>query len=961
VLVPAACGSSAPEARSPAPPPSTSAKPPTPEAPEPKLSWAALRSGAIKIESAETLSGRVSGYVRDSETETFRVDVPASPTCEARRTSQWIAIPGEWSVGVLGAAEAPEGCVLWIRRKLDAQRSATDLRVEVTYLLPSNGRTPQHGARSVVNVAAPKHLPSSKNSLKDFYRAFAEQPNLAPLRGVLSAINTQTRAPGSDTSDWSQLVSSVTGYSSLEASLQADRTLAVSFDSKRANVPMTSLRAPQGEIYPWQRMLSQLPASDRADLPLREPLARVTPADFYFVRAADFAALESLAEEADNWLTPAIHLLEGGGRDHDLAKRYRAQLGLNEDAWSKLMGPELISDMAIVGSDPFLRQGSDVSVLIRPKNPRGLVNALNAKAASFEEATLSETDYRGVEIVERRDQHGDKLRQYTVHLSDLPALGPLTVVSNSPAAVRRILDVVLDGKAALNDEPDFQYMLARDAKQPARVLAFGGERFIQSVIRPEKRILDARRQIARAELTRVSYAALLFGWLMGREPRDTAELLQSPWLEKGNLRHFDGQVIEFEVGGAPHSAFGVPAFLTPVIDLPVPKLVTAREQAAYQAFSESYSAQWRRFVDPIALRVESATDKTPARYHLRVLPLLLSSSDYQDILEFAGDVHVSAAPVVPGLQATLGIAKDSPFRQMLTGRGQEFLGHSFGIDWVGDWVAVGVADSPKWIEAARSFGDVPELAGEEPKNPDELWRDAPVYAALDIKRPGAAALVLTSLRKMAEGALSEGLDWREQHQFQGHSIMRVGVDDFQLFYALTKDRLYIAGQSALVERLISKSKEVTPKVTHGEGTGGQLDAHLAPLSTSPLLTAVIWATEREMRRQDGAADGLTAALLRGSHKRDAASLRALGFDYLGYVPSNVDGRAYQLTDHGIVDPDRGNVFEPIFPSLPVSGSALDKVLGALRRLSVALAFETEPGVDNLQSLRTLIEIQRTAH
>ena len=54
----------------------------------------------------------------------------------------------------------------------------------------------------------------------------------------------------------------------------------------------------------------------------------------------------------------------------------------------------------------------------------------------------------------------------------------------------------------LADELDFRYMLARDAATPADVLAFMSDRFVGEVIGPRQKVLEARRQIALAELSR---------------------------------------------------------------------------------------------------------------------------------------------------------------------------------------------------------------------------------------------------------------------------------------------------------------------------------------------------------------------------------------------------------------------------------------------------------------------------
>src|SRR5204862_368980 len=83
----------------------------------------------------------------------------------------------------------------------------------------------------------------------------------------------------------------------------------------------------------------------------------------------------------------------------------------------------------------------------------------------------------------------------------------------TPAAIERVLDAVDGKRARLADEMDFRYMLGRDAADHHPLLFFLGDRFISEVIGPRQKILEARRQLAAAELMTPGFAALLYGWL----------------------------------------------------------------------------------------------------------------------------------------------------------------------------------------------------------------------------------------------------------------------------------------------------------------------------------------------------------------------------------------------------------------------------------------------------------------
>ena len=127
-------------------------------------------------------------------------------------------------------------------------------------------------------------------------------------------------------------------------------------------------------------------------------------------------------------------------------------------------------------------------------------------------------------------------------------VGGFDVVSNSLAATKRVIDAVAGRAPRLADEPDFRYMLARDAATPADVLAFLSDRFVGEVIGPRQKVLEARRQIALAELSRPGFAALLYGWMYGRVPASADEIVASGLLKRDELAHAGGERIDWQPG-----------------------------------------------------------------------------------------------------------------------------------------------------------------------------------------------------------------------------------------------------------------------------------------------------------------------------------------------------------------------------------------------------------------------------
>jgi hypothetical protein len=286
------------------------------------------------------------------------------------------------------------------------------------------------------------------------------------------------------------LYDTMTGRTSLQETLQNDRPLLMARGPGQPTIPIEQLAGPALEPHAFPAMLAQL---GRA-VP-DEPLAAATPAAFYYVRFAGIPALLRALDEA--------HLFGGlmnelEGEDDDLPKRYETQLGLTRGPLTEKLGPLVIDAVALVGSDPYLREGSDVSVIFKVKQRSLFELALAAAQAPHVAAhgalAPATVTHHGLELRVLRSADG-AVNQVRF------GKGELEIVSNSLGAARRIADVLAGGAPALASEPDFGYMLARDAAgPPADVLAFLGDRFVAEVVGPRQKILEARRHLAFSDL-----------------------------------------------------------------------------------------------------------------------------------------------------------------------------------------------------------------------------------------------------------------------------------------------------------------------------------------------------------------------------------------------------------------------------------------------------------------------------
>src|SRR3954453_23976771 len=120
----------------------------------------------------------------------------------------------------------------------------------------------------------------------------------------------------------------------------------------------------------------------------------------------------------------------------------------------RLVGPRGIGEVAVTGSDPYLRVGSDVAVLFEAKDPSVLKNLLAAQVGLWRQRVpeakpisgkIAGLDYFGARSDDR------SVCSYVAQLGDSNVI----VVTNSPKQLER-LAAVRDGSAkALSDAPEY--------------------------------------------------------------------------------------------------------------------------------------------------------------------------------------------------------------------------------------------------------------------------------------------------------------------------------------------------------------------------------------------------------------------------------------------------------------------------------------------------------------------------
>jgi hypothetical protein len=924
-----------------------------------------LRTGKIQpIEHTQPLALKVRRHAIDGDEQLLEVVLPDYAT-ESPGDVFWSGtearINGSRAPFQLVSRGKAGEMLLWLRRP------KADLNTELMgdAYTPAVGAQPGHHFR----FAAPAPVGGVSPELAGQWAAAAVEylSSRGGVFGVSSAARLQARyklagAPprsyvdtGSG-NEFVDLMDTFAGRAALQAALATHRGSVFSAAKQARNLAIKDLKPPALARQPWAELLRRL-GKQTPD----EPLAKAVPADFYFVRAQSFGALSELLSFVENFGAPAADAFDNASVERRTLSRYLAELGMEAGELSRILGPEVVRDFAVTGSDPYIHEGSDVTLIFRLKSAllfrAALLKALATHGAAHGGTQSSSFNHEGVTVEVARSPDG-RVRQHHAVVSGLE------LVSNSPAAIKRVISTIIGKAPPLADEPDFRYMLARDAEVPADLLGFVGDRFVETVVGPVQKIAEARRQIALAELTAPPLAALLFGWVHGKSPADARELWRSGLLGPRELQHGDGARIEWSPGGTPRSAWGTPAALEPLIDLAAPVKVSLSERSSYAEFAGGYERYWSQYIDPIAIRASNVRrgDSKGLHAELRVLPLV--PADAASRFDLGADGRVAPSELASGARLSLGIGETSPLRRELS-RSLSLLPMRDGgltLDFLGDYAMVGVADRAELIAAARVSRRSRDLPIERPASAEDLGRETaprgdldmlsglPAYLVVGLRSRVAAGLALAALKQQLGAAAADAVEWAPFASYRGVEVVRIlGRErggEIALYYALAGDQLVASFNRSVMRWLIEQALDgkLPQPGAKTSSADGQVVFELAPAKKGSLRMLLGWGLAMAALEEATEARAAAEAVLRGvpesAHKPERSA--ELAAAYLGAAPLTPDGLRYWMSPEGIADPLRGTAHAPEWPALPTAESAAGRLLGALNRIRGDLSFDTEP-------------------
>jgi hypothetical protein len=732
-----------------------------------------------------------------------------------------------------------------------------------------------------------------------------------------------------------------TGAAAIQESLQLDRLAGGGDEVQPPTVPLASIEGVVTPAHDYGRLA-------RTNRPVVEALAAAVPADWYYAHASGMTQMRRVLGAADIWGTHLLNMYSLSARDSRVKERLERQLLLQTNPQLDGFYNLVVSELAVTGSDPFLREGSDVTVLFGLRNTLLFKNHIagartNAVAADSSAAVSSE---------QRRSWTIEGLSTPDRRIASFVAIGEgFAAVSNSIVALRQVLDVHDDPIRSLGTASDFRYMRSIYPYDEAREDAFLylSDGFVRRVVSPRLKIGEARRVRCAVSLQTAAFGDLLFRTEMRRPPAGLDELLESKYLDAASLRCPDGGRYRIEGGIAYCSIHNRLTAMTPNLELRL-DAVAENEAEAYRQFREGYDRYWRRYIDPVGIRMRM---REALEVETTILPLVENSA-YNGLRGFAGGEPVELARP-QGSRAVLTLDMKTP----RPGAGKPVeddrwlgmhVGSLFGKG-LGGWMSFQVLDGkPSVATNMIGLAPTPLIGSVEDYlafGPLLVSLVLPTVAIAPVADRAAVERALEELRAYVGRESQRRGGWDDLFHIEGYELVEGGaptveavslrllVFQLRIYYGIVGDRLVASTDRALFE-------EVGKALATGAGTGN-LRLELAPGRWQELRASLAQAYAEDSRSACLVNTAWVRILSRALGKLDRGPAEA-SLDYLGAVLVCPDGGVYGEPRTGeAVCTIHGSRAAPRQGPRPQPGSSAAFVLDRVSRMEATLSF-TEEGV-----------------
>ncbi len=473
------------------------------------------------------------------------------------------------------------------------------------------------------------------------------------------------------------------GRAAIEETLQLQQIAVTDSDESRS-IDVDSLKGVKVTSHPFEEMLDGQSGGHLE-------MARYVPTDRFFLYIGKPESIPALLDAGAPFIASVGTTLTGNCLQYNLESRYLQRLGMTRDWVDAVLKSGMTSEMALFAPDLFFIDGTDVTIVAKLRQPQLLRQLLGLLGAS---------ELKTDSVLEIPTVTGEPA--YMALRDDF-----LFASTNRGELDQSIELFEHQGEGSLGDSAEFRYMLTKlDVSEQTRLYAYFSDPFVRRLVGPRVKIGQRRRVLAKARMEAVTARAML-ARLDGQSTESLDDLVSGgyvpkAWQREGLSMNASGLVSSQHYDTLPRMRT-LPA--VPLDD------VTPAEAEAYRLYVENYENYWRRFFDPIAIRLdEVGTDQLELSTF--ILPLVDNSiyNGLRLILAHQDDGTTLTVPIVeptPVMQFSANL-KEFAWQQV-AGNFSEFFTRYSGaspamLDDFGPSVHVAIFDADPII--AMGSGDI---------------------------------------------------------------------------------------------------------------------------------------------------------------------------------------------------------------------------------------------------------------
>jgi len=387
--------------------------------------------------------------------------------------------------------------------------------------------------------------------------------------------------------------------------------------------------------------------------PIIEAMAMRVPLECFYLRCGSFDNFGWLRRTIDTWGGSIRNLVSVRGVDYGIGGTIERQLALKESILSKMMGGALISDVAIIGSDTFLREGAAVGIIFQARNNMLLKAQLtrlrngvvkSQPGATLQAITIGKTN---VTLLSTPD---NAVRSFYV------VSGDFHLVTTSRTIATRFIETATNVRTSLGALDEFRY--GRSKVPIARndtLFVYLSDPFFHSMISPQYRVEMTRRTRALGDIELVHLARLAAEG-EGAPSATIDQLIAGGFLPHNFTKRSDGsRAVLKKDGQVADSLRGARGTFLPVPDVKITGVTTA-EARAYQQFARFYRSQWEK-MDPVIIALKRTNGKEDGLEHIAadVIITPYAKRRYAEIARFLKQTTTKALAPITGDIASVDV------------------------------------------------------------------------------------------------------------------------------------------------------------------------------------------------------------------------------------------------------------------------------------------------------------------